>query len=275
MNYLGRRVAGRGAAMLAKCSRPRINGGDTVIFFPGLHHPNDAQHFERCMVSINALKNRKGDFPASDWMLDSGAFSQVSAHGQFLMTEVEYAESIKRWAKCGKLLAAVSQDYMCEPFVTRKTGLTVAEHQRRTIGRYVTIASYVGSAAYVLPVLQGYDPSEYVSHVRQYGRLLGHGQWVGVGSVCKRNADIEEIENVLVAIRTERPDLRLHGFGVKLTALQSQTVRDCLHSADSMAWSFAARWEGRDGNSWLEAKAFVEKIESQQPVIRDFQSVLF
>lgn len=246
-----------------------------MIFFPGLHHPADARHFERCMISANVLKGRVSDVPANDWMLDSGAFTQIKDHGRFLATEQEYAQSICRWAKCGKLLAAVSQDYMCEPFVLAKTGLTVAEHQRMTIGRYVTIASYVGSTAYVLPVLQGYDPCDYISHVRQYGRLLGEDQWVGVGSVCKRNSNIEEIENVLVSIRDVRPDLRLHGFGVKLTALESQTVRDCLYSADSMAWSFAARYEGRDGNSWLEAKAFTERIETQQVQSRDFQRLLY
>jgi hypothetical protein len=45
-------------------------------------------------------------------------------------------------------------------------------------------------------------------------------------------------------------------FGVKLTALQSPIVRRLLFSADSMAWSFAARKAGRDSNDWREAKAF-------------------
>ena len=65
---------------------------------------------------------------------------------------------------------------------------------------------------------------------------------------------------VLEAIKHERPDLRLHGFGIKTTALRRQLVRDLLFSADSMAWSYAARREGRDRNSPDEAAKFHHKI---------------
>ena len=84
--------------------------------------------------------------------------------------------------------------------------------------------------------------------------------WVGVGSVCKRNSRVGVIEDVLAAILRERPDLRLHGFGLKLTALQSATVRRMLHSADSMAWSWAARREGRNANDPAEAHAFAARV---------------
>lgn len=245
------------------------------LFYVGLHHPSSARQFARCLVSVNVLKDRVGDFPASEWMLDSGAFTQVALQGGFSMSPVEYAAQVVRWSRVGKLVAAVSQDYMCEPKVLAKTGQTVFEHQRLTIGRFLAIQSFVGSAAYVMLVLQGYAPEEYVEHVRQYGALLGPGRWVGVGSVCKRNANLEQIENVLVAIKEARPDLRLHGFGVKTTALASSIVRACLHSADSMAWSFAARYEGRDGNSWREAEAFRRKIEEQPVKARQFQRSLW
>ena len=91
---------------------------------------------------------------------------------------------------------------------------------------------------YIMPVLQGYAPADYASHVRQYGPRLAFGAYVGVGSVCKRNARPAEILAVLRAIHAERPDLRLHGFGVKKTSLRVQAIRDALYSADSMAWSY-------------------------------------
>lgn len=84
--------------------------------------------------------------------------------------------------------------------------------------------------------------------------------WVGVGSVCKRNTNVAEIERILSAIKAERPDLRLHGFGLKITALGSPLVRSLLHSSDSMAWSRAARAEGRNANDWREAKAYEQKV---------------
>ncbi len=133
------------------------------------------------------------------------------------------------------------------------------------------MAAAVGDAAYVLPVLQGYWPEEYASHLEQYGGRLAKGQWVGVGSVCKRNANVSEIEWVLLTIKDARPDLLLHGFGLKTTALASSIVRECLASADSMAWSYAARREGRNANSRHEAEAFRQKIKGQRVRQRSFQ----
>jgi hypothetical protein len=36
-----------------------------------------------------------------------------------------------------------------------------------------------------------------------------------------------------------------------------------LHSADSMAWSFAARKQGRNANDWREAVRWTQNIESR------------
>ncbi len=275
-------------------------------FYVGLHHPSAARHFDRCMVSINRLRDRKGPFAVGAWMLDSGAFTELSLYGHYRHDVDEYAAEIRRWQHCGTLVAAVSQDYMCEPFILAKTGLTVADHQRLTIERYDALYPRVSPRIGVLPVLQGYWPDEYLDHLRQYGDRLKEGQWVGVGSVCKRNADVEEIEQVLVTIHRARPDLRLHGFGLKLTALESSVVRDCLHSADSMAWSDAARKQARpllmalreelgrkvqprearqiyasqgikmaNANCWREAQDFVAKIEGQKVKQRSFQGRFF
>lgn len=208
-------------------------------------------------------------------MLDSGAFTELKDHGHYRTSPADYATQVRRWAEVGNLVAAVSQDYMCEPFILDKTGLDLAEHQRLTVDRYVAIRGAVGDSCYVLPVLQGYWPDEYLRCLDLYGDLIQPGQWVGVGSVCKRNANVEEIEQVLATIHRARPDLRLHGFGVKLTALASSVVRESLYSADSMAWSYAARMQGRDGNSWREAEAFAQRIDTQPVKRRVFQPRLF
>ncbi len=146
---------------------------------------------------------------------------------------------------------------------SQDTGLDVATHQRLTIERYGRIRAAVPPHIHVMPVLQGYQPEEYLTHLEQYGDRLTFGMWVGVGSVCKRNGDPAAIEAVLGAIKKARPDLRLHGFGLKLTALSSKRVCQWLWSADSLAWSFAARRQGRDGNNWREAARFVDRIEAR------------
>lgn len=233
-----------------------------MIFFPGLHQPSDAKHFEHAFISVHRLKRRRSSFAVRAWIMDSGAFSTILLHHGYPEPVETYAAEIRRWADCGQLLAAVAQDYMCEPAMLAKTGLDVAEHQRLTIERYDALTSCDTGGVSVMPVLQGYQPAEYVAHLRAYGSRLAHGAWVGVGSVCKRNALPGSVEAVLAAIKHERPDLRLHGFGLKLTALADDGVRSRLHSADSMAWSYAARRQGRNGNDWREAAAFARRIET-------------
>ena len=230
-------------------------------FFCGLHQPSDAKHFAACFVSVNRLRDRKGPFQVGDWIMDSGAFTEVSTHGRYRHSVAEYAAQIRRWAGNGNLLAAVAQDWMCEPWIVAKTGLSVQEHQRLTIERYDALMAEDTGGVYVLPVLQGYEPVEYVQHVQMYGDRLKAGAWVGVGSICKRNSSPRAIEAVLLAISAERPDLQLHGFGLKATALRSALVFDLLYSADSMAWSYQARMAGRNGNDWREAKRWMRGIE--------------
>jgi hypothetical protein len=229
-------------------------------FFTGLHQPSDAQHFSAAFVSVNRLRRRKGPFAVGDWIMDSGAFSEVSAHGHYRTTVEEYAAEIRRWSRNGNLLAAVSQDWMCEPWIVERTGLTVADHQRLTIERYDRLVACDTAGVYVMPVLQGYAPSDYERHIDAYGARLAFGAWVGVGSVCKRNGDPSAIAAVLLAIHDRRPDLRLHGFGLKTTALSSGLIQELLTTADSMAWSFNARRNGRNANDWREAKRWTDRI---------------
>lgn len=232
-------------------------------FFVGLHQPSDAKRFDAAFISVNRLRSRRKPVGAREWIMDSGAFTEIATHGRYRETVANYANEINRWTYEGSgLVAAVAQDYMCEPWILEKTGLTVADHQRLTIERYDELHALVTNV-YILPVLQGYTIADYLSHLDQYGDRLGHGAYVGVGSVCKRNVDVREIEGILVAIKRRRPDLRLHGFGLKVTSLASGLVRQCLYSADSMAWSFSARKQGRNANDHREAQRFINRIDTQ------------
>lgn len=164
------------------------------------------------------------------------------------MCIAEYVKLIEYWWKHGNLLAVVTQDYMCEPFMLERTRLTVGIHQRLTIYRYDAIKKLLdarGINVYLMPVLQGYKPEEYVAHIQQYGDRLKSGMWIGVGSVCKRNGNPKELEAVLIAIRKELKaqglkDIRLHGFGLKETAVKTPLIDALIDTTDSMSWEYDA-----------------------------------
>jgi hypothetical protein len=66
--------------------------------------------------------------------LDSGGFTELSMHGRWITTASQYAEAVATYAdRIGGLDFAAPMDWMCEPFMTELTGLTVREHQDRTV----------------------------------------------------------------------------------------------------------------------------------------------
>jgi hypothetical protein len=244
---------------------------DTVYaggFYVGIFNLNHAARFDRCCISVNRLVDRVSWFQCGKWMMDSGAFTELARHGHYRHSVADYAFEIRRWAS-RLLVAAVSQDYMCEPFVLKKTGLTVREHQLRTVRRYERLLEE-RLPVHIMPVLQGYEPGEYVRHIRDYRGLLPDGSWVGVGSICKRNSKPAQVLEVLDAVRSERPDLRLHGFGLKISSLVCPEVLKSLYSSDSMAWSFAGRrrGDGSDANRVGAAIAYVRQVEDMVDQVR-------
>lgn len=242
-------------------------------FFVGLHNPSQAVHFDRACVSINRLTRNKSysappPQPRAEWLLDSGAFTQVTRHGRFMMKERTYAELIRRYWIAGesglyggRLAAAATQDYMCAPFALEKTGLTLEDHQRLTVERFDAIAHHLDVDAHLMPVLQGQTPAQYAEHLAMYGDRIASGSWVGVGSICKRNSEPGDVLAILEAIHAANPSIRLHGFGIKKTALKLPRICHLLYSSDSMAWSFAAFREKRSANDWRLAKEYAEQID--------------
>jgi hypothetical protein len=83
--------------------------------------------------------------------------------------------------------------------------------------------------------------STHRRHVDAYDRAgidLAAEPLVGLGSVCRRQATTQ-IDRIVTTLAGQ--DLRLHGFGVKTAGLSRYGW--ALESADSLAWSYAARRE--------------------------------
>lgn len=174
------------------------------------------------------------------WALDSGGFTQLSKHGRWTISRAEYIDSISMYIeKVGNLDWCSPQDWMCEPWIVQKTGKTVAEHQALTVENFCLLRQEAPTHPFI-PVLQGWSLDDYLRCVELYenaGVDLKAQETVGVGSVCRRQSadEIAEIVGSLAQL-----GLRLHGFGVKTRGVRKYAQH--LTSADSMAWSFAARY---------------------------------
>jgi hypothetical protein len=173
------------------------------------------------------------------WALDSGGFSELSLHGRWRMTVEEYIAEVRRYVACiGKLQWAAAMDSMCEPPIRQKTGLTVEEHQRRTIENYLELRAEAPELPWA-PVLQGWSIVDYWTHENAYARAgvdLAALPVVGVGSVCRRQGTTSA-GIILATLASSK--LRLHAFGMKVGGLRLSAAS--VISADSLAWSFRAR----------------------------------
>lgn len=210
-------------------------------FWLGVHMPHWlAKTSVPVMVSHRKLRGRKS-FPRAigPWVLDSGGFTELRMYGRWTVTPREYATAVTRYTEhIGPPTFVAPQDWMTEPFMRERTGLSTEQHQRLTIENWVELRALNVPA---IPVLQGWLPHEYEAHVEEYDRAgvdLRAFPVVGIGSVCRRQ-DTRTGERIVR--RLAGYGLRLHGFGVKTTGLR--VFGDALASADSMAWSFTARRE--------------------------------
>lgn len=257
------------------------------------------KHFDRVCISYNRIENRKSSFPVKDWLLDCG-FTRIMSGKSYPSTRM-YATTIYKWATNGNLWGASTQDYPCFDEALGITKLSVLDHQRLTIHRYRQIkrhlqdihidactqmhsdfmeyatdcdyqvddvASTVESEyeesdlPYVIPILQGKRPEDYIHHLAQYGDIPTRA-WVGVGSLKRR--PINEVEAILASVKLHRPDLRLHGFGLSNKQLSYPGIVGLLFSADSQAGGLANGSGNRkyqNSNNPLLAIAYAQNIDS-------------
>jgi hypothetical protein len=175
------------------------------------------------------------------WCLDSGGFTQLRDHGTWTVTPREYVDRVYRYREeIGGLVWAAPQDWMCEPQMRDNTGLSVVEHQARTVKNFLELREIAPDLPFI-PVVQGWVLADYVACIARYadaGVDLTMEPLVGLGSVCRRQ-NTREISGLITTLAGM--GLSLHGFGVKTAGLGAYGYY--LASADSMSWSFEARRE--------------------------------
>jgi hypothetical protein len=213
---------------------------DAVRFFLGTHEPRwlervdvplfvSHRRFDRCWTDLPRARTA--------WALDSGGFTELNTAGHWRTSVDEYLERVERLAdEVGGLEWAAPMDWMCEPAVLAETGLTIEEHQHRTVANYLELRD----RGPFIPVLQGWELTDYLHCIELYhdaGVALTREPLVGLGTVCRRH-DTHEI--ALVVRELTGCGLSLHGFGMKSRGVRR--VGDLLTSADSMAWSSRGRF---------------------------------
>lgn len=226
-----------------------------MIFYLGSHEPGwlRGRHVPLMVSRVRLTRFGGKTLPVSGdrWVLDSGGFTELQKYGGWRIDAKTYAAEVFRARdEIGHLDWAAPQDWMCEPAVIHGgtfggqhfvgTGLTVKEHQARTVGNYLDLRAL---DAPVIPVLQGHQLADYLDHVDQYSKAgidLTKLHTVGLGSVCRRQ-DTDEIGQIVTALHDAGLH-HLHGFGCKAGALRR--YGNLLGSADSMAWSIGGKQRG-------------------------------
>lgn len=207
-------------------------------FYLGTHKPGWLEHLEvPLFVSRRSLTVRvRLPRARTAWALDSGAFTELKDRGRWELPVADYVAEVERYAtEIGGLEWAAPMDYMCEPEMLERTGLTVRDHQELTVANYLELR---GRGPFI-PVLQGWTPAEYLECLELYaaaGVDLRSEPLVGLGTVCRRQGT-GEIASLVRELAGG--GLRLHGFGMKMQGIAA--VGSHLASADSLAWSYHAR----------------------------------
>ena len=242
------RTAGRDRAWIDSIA------GEPGTFWLGTHQPNwtwDGTMTGPTFVSATRLRKRVTPFPRArvPIAIDSGGFTEVTQRGGWTVPAIDYVALVRRASiELGTVEWAAIQDWMVEDVALRSTGLSIAEHQRRTVVSYLQLVSLAPEIRW-LPVLQGQTIADYLACWDLYDLagvdLAGH-QLVGLGSVCRRQAT-DEIVTIVRELAGR--GLRMHGFGVKATGLAA--VGNLLRSADSLAWSFQGRRRSQPGRTPL------------------------
>ncbi|RZU28219.1 hypothetical protein EV284_6385 [Streptomyces sp. BK022] len=216
------------------------------VTYLGTHQPSwlaRPEFAEDCVplcVANHRLSGRK-TLPraVTPWMLDSGGFTELSKHGRWTVSPYAYAADARRYYdEVGLMDVCAIQDWMCEDEILTNTGLTVADHQLKTVASYLNLMTLDADLPW-MPVVQGFTLDEYLRCVDLYERAgvdLTLEPVVGIGSVCRRQGTKEAVRIIETLWSM---GIRLHGFGFKVTGLRNGASH-LLYSSDSMAWSVNA-----------------------------------
>lgn len=221
-------------------------------------------------ILINyATKHNRPPTHDCSLFVDCGGFYSSLVSGMYLTPDQDYLEYIQRHQPALWAL----RDYPCEPQLLGKWGRTVAENIRRTVEHHLALleaAQAYDIKGQAVPVVQGWRVADYLDCLDEFRDQGLIKDYMAIGSVCRRG-QVGQIRKIVATVRRYLPArVRLHGFGIKLSALKERSVWEALHSVDSGAWDYEARWRKHRGElsvpdaSYIVAKEYLRKIDNLQ-----------
>jgi hypothetical protein len=124
------------------------------------------------------------------WVLDSRGFNEVREHGEWTIDPARYVADCRRYVReIGHLRWVAPQDWPASPALLQRTGLTEAEHQRRTVASVVQLREMAPDLD-VITVVTGSDAAGYLRCIDAYAAagidLRAERLPVGVGALVGR-----------------------------------------------------------------------------------------
>jgi len=191
-----------------------------------MEEPNVMISYTTAQQPWNGIDNLFIDSGGYSLMLETGEHGPVSDYFEYV-SEVDAS-------------IVALQDYPCEPEILEEYNRTVEQHQQLTIERAVKNLNYIedhGIEATPMAVLQGWETEDYIRCIDRFRNAGVLTDYVGIGTVCRRNAT-SEIQDIVLCINKELPSRKLHAFGVKKEILTLNDVRAALDSVDTTAWYY-------------------------------------
>lgn len=229
------------------------------------------------------------------WAMDSGAYTEASMFGQWTITVDQYLDTVRRAAgEIGNLAWVAPMDLCCEPDVVARVAAQgwlaeqvrwrpgmpddpVFPHLIWTVRNFLELRSRLDRRddPHVIPVVQGWTLDHYQWCLELYemaGVDLTDEVLVGIGSTCRRNADLAILAKL--GWLAEAGIRRVHAFGLKSSAASFAVSFGRVASFDSTAWSYAARRHGRPfhddathrhcGNCPVAARAWFDRQQTSR-----------
>ena len=223
-------------------------------------------NYPYCLINFMSQTNNPPKHDLKSVWVDCGGFHSSLKEGHYTKTDQEYLEYIEKHQP--EFFAL--RDYPCEPELMKKHNVNPRIQIQRTLENHLKLLDLLENyniKSTPVPVLQGWILEDYLYSIDLYNEHNLIMPYMAIGSVCRRNKTKQIIKIITKVKEKLGDDIRLHGFGVKISALKNKACFDALWSVDSGAWDYEARWRKFRGElsvpdaSLIVAQEHLEKYD--------------